>query len=64
MLCVLCAYLDKIGELHDLHSEVKDGTEILGWYEEHKDWDQKRLTAAKKSGLAKLSQDEREALGL
>jgi hypothetical protein len=66
MLCTLCKGLQEadLGTMTDLGLSKKDATEISAWYTKHSDWDEKRLAAAKKSGLAKLTEDEREALGL
>ncbi len=56
MLCALCQMtLDNRMPLTD---------ELIEWYSQHKEWDKKRLADAKKSALAKLSDDEKEALGL
>jgi hypothetical protein len=38
--------------------------QFKAWYEKHKEFDKKRLAAAKKNALAKLTTEEKEALGL
>lgn len=56
MLCTLCKLSNEKG--------MSLPTEISKWYEEHKEVDKKRLADALKSALAKLNDDEKEALGL
>ncbi len=51
-------------ELHSPYVDKKQATELKNWWKEHEDWDKNRLEAAKKSALAKLTDDEKEALGL
>lgn len=38
--------------------------EFTCWYKKHEEFDKKRLAAAKKNALAKLTKEEKEALGL
>ena len=65
MLCNAC----KILTYHDVeitHPDItnKELDELANWNVNHKKWDKERLAAAKKNALAKLSDEEREALGL
>ena len=56
MLCAMCKEFE--------HNGLEIENEIYDWWIQHKKEDAKRMAAAKQSGLAKLSDDEREALGL
>lgn len=56
MLCTLCKL--------SIEKGLMLPTEINNWYEVHKEVDKKRLADALKSALTKLSDDEKEALGL
>lgn len=51
-------------EMHFPGVAKKDIKEIQEWAVAHEEFDKRRLEEAKKSGLAKLTEDEREALGL
>ena len=42
---------------------AKERSLLEQWWPKHLEWDKKRLAAAKERGLAKLSDEEKEALG-
>jgi len=60
LLCKQIKYIetDETGDQHWLVPEV------LNWWDAHKIKDKERLDRAKHTGLSKLTEDEKEALGL
>lgn len=59
LLCHLCKEFGTAAIKND-----KIAKELCAWYTEHAEFDEQRLTKARASGLKKLTEDEKEALGL
>lgn len=76
MLCGLCGVLDlevdKNGRIKfdsdytntQLSINMNNITGLAKWWKEHQQFDKQRLAKAKQSALAKLTDEEKEALGL
>ena len=58
LLCYLCKHFSS--KVLDL----KISKELNAWYAKHDEFDKERLKKAKESALKKLTEDEKEALGL
>jgi hypothetical protein len=57
MLCALCACYEGLSEMRDIPG-------LSEWWEEHKETDAKRRKRLRAGALAKLTEDELEALGI
>lgn len=65
MLCGVCRYLEnQRGLIMDRVFCDKIHTSLYSWWVGHKKLDKQRLEKAKVSALAKLTADEKEALGI
>lgn len=72
MLCAVCNIFDNDVSFYDRNIETSNDAaeavfKIKGlnkWWKEHSEFDKKRLEAAKRSAMSKLTKEEKEALGL
>lgn len=60
------AYGNQVSDIYTKNTKVSKGDykKLLKFEEEHKEFDRKRLDKAKASAMAKLTDEEKEALGI
>lgn len=58
LLCYACKSIDNLGVDYVYSKELRN------WWYAHKEQDNQRIKDAKKTALAKLTSDEKEALGI